>query len=76
MTIPVFVNDRCLYVEPGTTVRVAVILADGSFGDDLASGRASVTDARGLACALEMQVTSGTILRVIRSARRSPGADA
>lgn len=75
-SVPVFVNDRCLYVEPGTSVRVVVILADDSFADDLASGRAYVTDGRGIECDLETTVAAGMVLRVVRTARRPTSADA
>ena len=77
LTIPVFVNDRAVQVARGATVLDAVQAADAALAADLVSGAASVTDARALPLDAGDAVTSGAILRVRASARRSAGeADA
>ena len=79
MTIPVFVNDRRLTVEPGTTLGEAAAQADPALGAALAESRAYLTDGRGIACDPAGAATAGAIIRVVLSARRraeGPDGDA
>ncbi|MGE0440414.1 MAG: hypothetical protein AB7S39_07960 [Gemmatimonadales bacterium] len=70
MTIPVFLNDRCLMVAPGTTAVEAVRQEDAALADAVAAGTANLTDGRGIALAPESPLGAGAILRAARSARR------
>jgi hypothetical protein len=70
MTIPVFVNDRAVWVEPGTSISAAVTASDPELGRVLLDGRAKLTDGRGIALDPAATVYSGAILRVVVSARK------
>jgi adenosine deaminase len=71
----VFVNERPVDVARGATVRDAVDALDHALADLLASGAASVTDARGLPLdAADRLEAAGAVLRVVVSARRGTGA--
>jgi hypothetical protein len=74
-TIPVFVNDRLIEISPGATAAAVVEQADPELAQALRSGRAHLTDGRGIAFPPETVVTAGAILRVIVSAR-APRIDA
>lgn len=71
--ITVFVNGKALSVPSGSTVRDAVMAAEAGLVDDPAC---RVTDARGIAVALDTPLESGHILRAARSARRANVSDA
>ena len=73
----VFVNASPVDVEAGTDVRGALRAHDPALEASAASGAALVTDARGLAVALDGPLSAGSILRVVVRARRGePDADA
>jgi hypothetical protein len=77
--VRVFVNASPVEVETGTDVRGAIRAHDPALADRAASGAALVTDARGIAVALDGPLEAGSILRVIVRARRGesdPDADA
>ena len=77
MTVPVFVNDRCVSVPPGTTAHAAAVAADASVAESLGAGRAHLTDGRGIRMDPLAIVGAGAIIRVVTSARRATGgADA
>lgn len=63
--IRVFVNERGISLPRGATVLAAVQLFSESEGVALSSGRAKVTDSRGLPLAADDVVTGGTIMRVL-----------
>jgi hypothetical protein len=71
MTVPVFVNDRRLTVEPGLSVGDLLGRADPAWREALAAGRAAVTDGRGIALNPATPATAGMIVRVVISARRA-----
>ncbi len=71
--IRVFVNDRSVDVEPGSTVAAAVRIFDGDLAARLEAGEAGVTDARGIPMPADVLLSPGTILRVVVSARRPAG---
>ncbi len=73
MTVPVFVNDRCVSVAPGTTAHAAALAADPSLAESLGAGRAHLTDGRGIRMDLGAIVGAGAIIRVVTSARRAAG---
>ena len=76
MTIPIFINDRRVLVAPGTTAGAAAGLADPAVGSGLADGMAYLTDGRGIRMALDLVITAGAIIRVVKTARRAADADA
>ncbi len=78
MTMPVFVNDRCITVSSGATAEAAAILADPTWAGPLGDGRAHLTDGRGIRIDGSALVSAGSILRVVKTARRpaeAPDAD-
>jgi hypothetical protein len=70
----VFLNAIPLDLAPGATVREAIAAHDAAMAEQVAAGRARVTDARGIDLPLDASLAAGSILRVIVSARRA-GAD-
>ena len=72
-TIRVYLNQRAVDLPAGTSVAEAIRLAEPQLKDALQSGKAKVTDGRGLDLPLDQTLTSGAILRVIVSSRRGPG---
>ena len=74
--MPVFVNDRRLEVPRGTTAAIAAALFDPAFAARPNAAAPVISDARGLPVAPDTVLTTGTILRVAVSARRTGGADA
>ena len=76
----IFLNAIPLDLAPGATVREAIAAHDAAMAEQVAAGRARVTDARGIDLPLDAPLAAGSILRVIVSARRSgaedPDADA
>jgi hypothetical protein len=69
-TVRVYVNERTVDVASGATVLAAVQAFDLALAPALADGTAYVTDGRGIRVALDQPVAAGSILRVVRSARR------
>lgn len=67
----IFLNAIPLDLDPGTTVRDAISTHDPAMAEQVAAGRARVTDARGIDLPLDAPLAAGSILRVIVSARRS-----
>jgi len=73
----VFVNASPVEVEAGTDVCGAIRAHDPELAARAASGAALVTDARGIAVALDSPLAAGSILRVVVRARRGePDPDA
>jgi len=70
----IFVNATPLDVPAGTNVRQAVAAHDAALAEQVASGRAFVTDARGLEVAAAVPLEAGSILRVVVRARRTAGS--
>ena len=66
----VFVNAAAVDVSPGTDVRGALAAHDPALVPRVSDGRALVTDARGIALALDAPLSAGSILRVVVRARR------
>jgi len=69
--LTVFVNERPLRVQPGTTALGAVRLFDPALAQGIASGRGFLTDGRGIRLAHEDPLTGGAIIRAAISARQS-----
>lgn len=63
--IRVFVNERGLSLPRGATVLDAIHAFSNNDGNALASGRAKVTDSRGLPLTPDAVITGGAILRVL-----------
>lgn len=68
--LTVFVNERPLRVQPGTTALGAVRLLDAPLADGIASGRGFLTDGRGIRLGPEDPLTAGAIIRAAISARQ------
>lgn len=68
--VRVYVNERTVDVASGATVLAAVQAFDLALAPALADGTAYVTDGRGIRVGLDQLVAAGSILRVVRSARR------
>jgi hypothetical protein len=66
----VFLNAMPLDLAPGATVREAIEAHDPAMAEQVAAGRARVTDARGIDLPLDAPLSAGSILRVIVTARR------
>jgi hypothetical protein len=67
----IFLNAVPLDLAPGATVRDAIGAHDQAMAEQVAAGRARVTDARGIDLPLDAPLAAGSILRVIVSARRA-----
>jgi hypothetical protein len=80
MMIRVFVNERPVEVERGTSVSGAVSALDPALGARVIAGQARVTDGRGIEVDATSSVVAGSIFRVISAGRAaqaaSPDADA
>jgi hypothetical protein len=72
--IPVFVNDRVVWLPAGALARTAVELSDPALGEQLLAGSAYLTDGRGIRLPPDSPVFSGAILRVVVSARQAAEA--
>lgn len=70
MTVPVFVNDRCLTVGSGLSVGEVLGLADPAWAAAMTTGTIVISDGRGITLAPATIVTAGMIVRVVVSARR------
>jgi hypothetical protein len=75
-TIPVFINERRIEVPRGATAAAAAALSDPAYAPRPGAATPTITDARGLPVAPDLVLTTGTILRVAVSARRTGEADA
>jgi hypothetical protein len=75
--IRVYINERPVNLPRGADVHAAIAAADPALGEALTSGRAYVTDGRGIRLVPDAPLSAGAILRVVVSARQSEGdADA
>ena len=72
-TIRVYLNQRGVNLPAGTSVTEAIRLVEPQLSEALASGKAKVTDGRGLDLSPDQVLTGGAILRIIVSSRRGPG---
>lgn len=71
MTVPIFINDRCLTVSPDLSIRAVLLAADPAWIDALDLGKANLTDGRGIALDPEQPARAGAIIRIALSARRA-----
>jgi hypothetical protein len=71
----IFLNAQPLDLASGATVREAIAAHDPAMAEQVAAGRARVTDARGIDLPPDMPLAAGSILRVIVSARRPDAAE-
>jgi hypothetical protein len=71
--IRVYVNERPVNLPRGADLHAAVAAADPALAEAVASGRAHVTDGRGIRLGPDAQLSAGAILRVVVSARRPEG---
>lgn len=74
-TVMVFVNERPVWLEPAGTLIDAVRAVDDQLVAALETGRAYLTDGRGVRSATTDPLVAGAIIRVVISARR-PEPDA
>lgn len=72
----VFVNGVAVDLPAGAAAADAVRLFDSALAAKLASGTAYVTDGRGIEVDPAAPLASGSILRVVVSAKRGADADA
>ncbi len=75
-TIPIFVNDRCLEVPPGTTVGQALAEHEPELFAALLGGTLHLTDGRAIVVDASLTPAAGAIFRARRSARLGGSADA
>ncbi len=71
-SVKIFVNEKGLEIEPGTSVEAAVGEFDEKLGAALRAATAYVTDGVGRRLDLSTVVHDGAILRVVGAAR-TPG---
>lgn len=69
-SVTVFVNERLVRVPAAASWAEAVRAHDPALTEALGSGRAYLTDGRGIRCPATDPVVPGGILRVVVSARR------
>jgi hypothetical protein len=69
-TVRVFVNATPADVAAGSDVRGAIRTVDAVLAARAEAGEALITDARGIALALDARVVAGSILRVVVRAGR------
>jgi hypothetical protein len=72
----VFVDASPVEVRPGSVARDAVAARDPALLGRLEDGTAYLTDGRGIRIDPGAPLAAGAILRVVKSARRAPDADA
>lgn len=72
-TIPVFLNGRPARVPAGSTLRQLLTQEDPELAAAMAAGQATANDARGLPVDDNVPVPAGSIFKVFRSARATPG---
>lgn len=73
-SIRVFVNERPVTLPAGASALDAARVLDPALAERLATGTASLTDARGLPVDPGVPLAAGAILRAV--ARRTAGPDA
>ena len=73
LLLRVFVDGTGLDVPPGTTVLTALHMYDTALAERVVAGTAYVTDARGIDVEPGHRLDAGSILRVVRRARRGRG---
>jgi hypothetical protein len=73
--IPVFVNDRPIRVPAGSEATAAVAQLDQGLADAIATGRAYLTDGRGIDLDPRTRLEPGAIIRVVVSSRRRSEPD-
>ncbi len=71
--IRVYLNQRVVDLPAGTLVAEAIRIAEPELSQSLESGKARVTDGRGLDLPLDQPLANGAILRIIISSRRGSG---
>ena len=74
-TIRVYLNQREVDRPAGTQVAEAIRLVEPDLSQSLESGKAKVTDGRGLELPPDQTLTNGAILRIIVSSRRGDSPD-
>ncbi|MES2523771.1 MAG: hypothetical protein V4617_13785 [Gemmatimonadota bacterium] len=74
-SVRVYVNERGVSVSPGSTAVDAVAVLSTELGEDLAAGRARLTDSRGLPIESSAPVHGGLILRVLPVRESARGLD-
>ena len=67
----IFLNAIPLDLDPGTTVRDAISAHDPAMAEQVAAGRARVTDARGIDLPLDAPLAAGPTRSPEGSTRRS-----
>ena len=72
-TIRVYLNQRVVDLPAGIRVAEAIRIAEPELSQSLESGKARVTDGRGLDLPLDQPLPNGAILRVFISSRRGSG---
>ncbi len=75
-SIPIFLNDRCLRVPPGTTVGEVLASHEAELFAALLGGTLHLTDGRSIPVDPSMTPGAGAIFRARISARLSGSADA
>ena len=76
MTAPslrIYINEHPVTVPHGATVASALEAFDATLPDSIGTGRATVTDGRGIAVTLDAPLSGGAILRIIRGSGRASG---
>lgn len=69
--VTAFVNERLVRVPQPATALAAVRATDPALADALETGRAALTDGRGVPCDPDAPLAPGAILRVVTRARRA-----
>ena len=72
-TIRVYLNQRAVDLPAGTQVAEAIRLVEPELSQSLESGKAKVTDGRGLELPLYNPHPTGAFRRIIISSRRGRG---
>jgi hypothetical protein len=75
-SIPIFVNDRCLHVPPGTTLGEALADHEPELFAALLGGTLRLTDGRAIPVDPGLTPAAGAIFRARQSARLGGSADA
>jgi len=76
IVLRVFVDERAVTVAAGAVARDAVAALDPALLAGLDAGTAYLTDGRGIRLEAGAPLAPGSIVRVVRSARRGEDADA
>ncbi len=75
-SIPIFVNDRCLQVPPGTTLGQVLAEHEPELFAALLGGTLNLTDGRAILVDPALTPAAGAIYRARKSARLGGSADA